>query len=122
MEENLDRADENTSRLSSELQQLEKEREEAQHSLRTLENSESQIAEKADTQVKPINSILIMYLLGYLWLLKSCRTYPLAKNVLVSLVRIVYTEYRMSYKYNHFVVYGALGHYSFSISQALSLH
>ena len=119
MEENLDRADENTSRLSSELQQLEKEREEAQHSLRTLENSESQIAEKADTQVKLINSILIMYLFGYLWLLKS---YPLAKNVLVSLVRIVYTEYRMSYKYNHFVVYGALGHYSFSISQALSLH
>lgn len=52
MEENLDRADENTSRLSSELQQLEKEREEAQHSLRTLENSESQIAEKADTQVR----------------------------------------------------------------------
>jgi len=58
LEENLDRADENTSRLSSELQQLEKEREEAQHSLRTLENSESQIAEKADTQVKhPINPL-----------------------------------------------------------------
>ena len=111
MEENLDRADENTSRLSSELQQLEKEREEAQHSLRTLENSESQIAEKADTQVKhPINPVFMsVYSL-----------YPiLAKG---SLLRIVYTKYRMSYKYNHFVVYDTLGHSSFSTSQALSHH
>ena len=37
--------------MNSEFQQVDKEREEAQHSLRTLENSESQIAEKADTQV-----------------------------------------------------------------------
>ena len=51
LEENLDRADENVSRLTNELGQVEMEREEAKHNLRTLENSESQIAEKADTQV-----------------------------------------------------------------------
>ena len=51
LEDNLDRADENVSRLSNELQLAEKERDEMKYSLQALQNSEQNICEKADNQV-----------------------------------------------------------------------
>lgn len=52
LEDNLDRADENVSRLSNELQAAEKERDEMKYSLQALQNSEQNICEKADNQVE----------------------------------------------------------------------
>ena len=52
LEDNLDRADENVSRLSNELQAAEKERDEMKYSLQALQNSEQNICEKADNQVQ----------------------------------------------------------------------